>query len=409
MRILFLSHYFPPEVNAPACRISEHARVWVKEGHKVDVLTCVPNHPRGKVYDGYRNRLLQREVIDGVTVNRMLTLPAKNSGFLGRAAAFFFYLPMATIVAPFLTRPDVVVSTSPQMFCGLAGFVVSRIKRRPWVLEIRDLWPDSIVTVGAMKRGLAVKLLEKLETFAYRKADMIVIVSEAYRSHIAERCGDSSKIVLISNGADLERFDPEKDVGNIPSELNFSGKFVAAYIGTHGMAQGLETLFSAAESLRERRDIVFLLVGDGAERDKLLRLKDSLNLENIVMLGQRPKIDMPKIWAQASVSLIILRKKEIFLKVVPSKLFESMAMRVPVILGVEGESSRLLRQSAGGMSVEPENPAALAAAVASLADDEDRCVAMGLSGRRFIEDHFDRADLARKYTELLRSLVEGST
>ena len=159
MRILFLSHYYPPEVNAPACRISEHAREWVKDGHNVDVLTCVPNHPRGKVYEGYKNRPFQREFVDGIAVKRMLTLPARNSGFLGRTTAYFFYLLMATVVAPFLRRPDVVVSTSPQMFCGLAGFVVSRIKRRPWVLEIRDLWPDSIVTVGAMKRGVAVKML----------------------------------------------------------------------------------------------------------------------------------------------------------------------------------------------------------------------------------------------------------
>ena len=241
MRILFLTHYFPPEVNAPASRTFEHCREWVRNGHEVHVITCVPNHPAGRIYPGYRNRFLQHEQPEGIQVHRVLTVPAPNAGFVGRTVNYFFYLIMATLVAPFLPKMDDVVSTSPQFFCGLAGYLVSRLKRVPWVLEIRDLWPESIVSVGAMRESRLTRALGWLESFAYRKADAIVSVTESFVAHIEAR-GGAGKVTVITNGVDLKFFTPGGDARGLAAEFGVTGRFVAAYVGTHGMAHGLDTI-----------------------------------------------------------------------------------------------------------------------------------------------------------------------
>lgn len=187
MHILFLSHYFPPEVNAPASRTFEHCRQWVRDGHRVTVVTCAPNHPRGNVYPGYRNALYAREEKEGVTVIRVWTYITANEGFLKRTLNYVSYLVAATLAAPFLPKVDVIISTSPQFFNGLAGYVVSRVKRTPWVLEIRDLWPESILAVGAIRNRTVIRALEWLELFAYRKADRIVPVTDAFQRYIQEK------------------------------------------------------------------------------------------------------------------------------------------------------------------------------------------------------------------------------
>src|SRR5437868_251631 len=184
MRILFLSHYFPPEVNAPASRTYEHCKQWVQDGQEVTVVTCAPNHPRGIVYEGYRNNFFQREMKDGIRVVRVWTYVTANEGFLKRTLNYLSYMVASVCVAPFLSRCDVVVSTSPQFFNGLAGYLVSRLKRVPWILEIRDLWPESIVAVGAITNRPVIRLLEGLELFAYRKADHLVVVTDAFKAHI---------------------------------------------------------------------------------------------------------------------------------------------------------------------------------------------------------------------------------
>ena len=297
MRIVFLSHYYPPEVNAPASRTSEHARVWVREGHEVVVLTCAPNHPGGRIYPGYRNRLTQSEVIDGVTVIRVWTFLAANEGFARRTLNYVSYAISASIAVTSIARPDIVISTSPQFFCGLTGLVARTLRRVPWVLEIRDLWPESIVTVGAMRKGGAVRVLEWLESLAYRTADSIVALTDAFVPHIVAHGGDAGKITVIKNGANLDLFARADDGSDAKRRLGIAGKFVAAYVGTHGMAHGLDTVLEAAAALRADPRFVFLLVGDGAERHGLEQRRQAMELGNVMILGQRPKDEMPAIWA----------------------------------------------------------------------------------------------------------------
>ncbi|RYD68485.1 MAG: glycosyltransferase WbuB, partial [Sphingomonadales bacterium] len=342
MKIIVLTHYYPPEVNAPASRLSEHARVWAQAGHEVTVVTCVPNHPTGRAYPGYRNRLWQEEERDGVRVIRLWTWLAANEGFLPRISNYVSYLLSVLVWMWRLPKADVVLSTSPQFFCGLAGWLLKR-KRRPWVLEIRDLWPESIVTVGAMKRGAAIKLLEAIERFAYRKADLVVSVTDGFVPHIRERRGNGP-IAIVKNGVDLTTFttpDAEAET-EFRAAHGLTGKFVAAYVGTHGMAHKLDTVLEAAELVRERSDIAFLLVGDGAERERLVAEVAARGLSNVVMLGQQPKSAMPGIWAASDAALVLLRRVDTFKTVIPSKMFEAMAMACPMIMGVEGEAKALM-------------------------------------------------------------------
>lgn len=296
MHILFLSHYFPPEVNAPASRTFEHCRQWVKDGHEVTVVTCAPNHPRGKVYEGYRNALYMREEKDGIHVIRLWTFVTANEGFAKRTLNYVSYLVAASVAAPFLATVDIVISTSPQFFNGLAGYLVSRIKRRPWVLEIRDLWPESILAVGAVTNRFVIRVLEWLELFAYRKADHLVPVTDAFRRHMESKGIAASKITVVKNGADLFLYTPVSGKNPMLESLGLEGKFVASYFGTHGMAHHLETALYAAKRLSDYPQIIILLAGDGAERNRLLKLRDSLGLTNVLMLEQQPKECMPWLW-----------------------------------------------------------------------------------------------------------------
>ncbi len=405
MRIVFFSHYYPPEVNAPASRTSEHARVWAREGHDVTIVTCAPNHPAGRIYPGYKNRLLQRETKDGVEVVRVWTYLAANEGFARRTANYVSYAVSSALALPRIGRPDVVVSTSPQFFCGLTGLVAKTFLRVPWVLEIRDLWPESIVTVGAMKKGHVTRFLEWLERLAYRRADGIVSVTDSFVPHIATR-GGAGKISVIKNGANLDLFRAGADNGDTRRKLGLDGKFVAAYVGTHGMAHGLDTILDAASMIKDTDPgIVFLLVGDGAERARLEKRKHDMGLDNVLMLGQLPKQDMPGIWSATDASLIHLRKDDLFTKVLPSKMFEAMAMACPIVLGVEGEASAVLEEAGAGITMEPGNAQELAAAVRRLSRDPDLCRRLGSQGAAHVREHYDRAVLANRYIGVLSAAI----
>ena len=401
MHILFLSHYFPPEVNAPASRTFEHCRQWVRDGHRVTVVTCAPNHPRGKVYPGYRNRLYAREEKDGITIIRVWTYVTANEGFLKRTLNYVSYMAAAIVAAPFIQKADIVISTSPQFFNGLAGYVVSRMKRAPWVLEIRDLWPESILAVGAIKNPFIIHLLEWLELFAYRQADRIVPVTDAFQRYIEGKGIPKEKISVIKNGADLTLYKPVTGTNRLAESLGVQGKFVAAYLGTHGMAHHLETVLYAAQRLREYPDIVLILAGDGAERQRLAALRNELGLDNVLMLDQQPKEQMPWLWALSDVSLILLKKSDLFKTVIPSKIFESMAMEKPIILGVEGESANIVRAADAGYCIEPENAEELANRLLDLHADEALCEKLGANGRIHVSNFYDRKELAKRFEQLL--------
>jgi glycosyltransferase involved in cell wall biosynthesis len=405
MHILFLSHYFPPEVNAPASRTSEHCRQWVADGEDVTVITCVPNHPQGKIFPGYRNRFFQRSSWEGVRVLRVLTYITPNEGFLKRTANYVFYMIAATVAALFARRADVVVTTSPQFFNGLAGYLVSIVHRAPWVLEIRDLWPESILELGAIKSPRIIALLHAMARFAYRKADHIVVVTDAFRHNLLMLGIPSEKITVIKNGADLSMFkSTARDEGFLAAN-GLRDRFVASYVGTHGLAHGLEVVLEAAKLLLDRHDIAFLLVGDGADRRRLLAKRDEMGLKNVVMLELQSRDRMPAIWSATDASLIVLRDKPVFRTVIPSKMFEAMAMKKPIILGVAGESRQMVESADAGLCIPPEDHRALADAVRTLADNATLVTRLGENGYRYVSQNYDRTLLARSFNALLSTIA----
>ena len=329
-----------------------------------------------------------------------------NEGFFKRTLNYTSYMVSATVAAPFLPAANVVLSTSPQFFNGLAGYFVSRLKRARWVLEIRDLWPESILVVGAIKNKWIIRALEYLEMFACRKADAIVPVTEAFKRYMTEKGIPAGKIEVIKNGVDLDFYKVAEGPNPVAQEFGLDGKFVSSYFGTHGMAHHLETVLEAATLLRDRKDILFLPVGDGAERKKLLALCETSALDNVMMLDQQPKQKMPFLWQCSNVSMVLLKKSDLFEMVIPSKIFESMAMQKPVILGVEGESCEVSETARSGLCIEPQNAAALARCVAELADKPELCKELGQNGRRFVTEYYDRRLLAANYEQLMVRLAD---
>lgn len=391
MHILFLSDNFPPEVNAPASRTLEHCREWVNAGCRVTVVTTAPNFPTGKVFARYRNKLWQSEIMEGVRVIRVWSYITSNSGFLKRTLDYMSFMLAGTLAALFVRRVDVVVATSPQFFTALAGFLVAFFKRRPWVFELRDLWPESIKAVGAMKDGMALRWLTRLEEFLYRRANAIICVTHSFRCRLIERGVKASKISVVTNGVSLSQFTPRARPTGLAERYDLNGCFVAGYIGTHGMAHGLDTLVDAATLLAGNPDadkIRIILLGDGAEKEKLKR--DAAGLANILFLDSVPKTEVADHWALLDVAIIHLKKDDVFKTVIPSKIFESMAMGLPIVHCVEGESATIVEDEGVGVLVEPENAGALAEAITRLATDE--------TSRREYARH--GVDAAKRYDRL---------
>ncbi len=398
MHIVFLCHYFPPEVNAPASRTYENARQWVQEGNQVTMITCVPNHPNGIIYPGYKNRMWQWDEKDGIRVLRVKTFLGPNKGFVKRIANYVSYMVSATLLCHLVKKTDMVISTSPQFFCGLAGYFVSRRLKCPWMLEIRDLWPESLIAVGAIRQKHIIRLLEKIESFMYKKADHIICLTHAFKRHIMKRGIVEERLSIITNGADLNQFKPiPKNENEVSKQYGLDDKFVVSFIGTHGMAHGLDTVLDAAKRLKDEKDILFLLVGDGAERQRLVQEKKKRDLGNILMVGQQEKRLMPHFISASDVCMALLKKSDLFKTVIPSKIFEAMAMERPIILGVEGESKEIIESAQCGICIEPENDKQLADAILKLFNSQDVCRRLAKNGKTYVKAHFDRHDLADKY------------
>ena len=370
MDILFLADNYPPETNAAALRVHERAVHWVRQGHRVTVITSAPNFPDGDVYPGYRNRWLHREVIDGIRVLRVKTYMAPNRGVYRRIADFMSFMASASVVGVFQPRPDVVVATSPQFFSAVGGYLVARAKRRPFVFELSDLWPASIRAVGAMQNRRVLRAVEKLELGMYRRAQSIVALTHAFRDDLTSRGIDGDKIRVVQNGANLDDLTPAPADPRLRHALGLEGKFVVAYIGTQGMAHALHRVVESAAHLRHEADIRFLFVGAGACHRQLVELTAESKLENVVFVERKPRAEVADYWRLADVALVHLKDDPVFATVLPSKIFEAMAMgRAILFSGPAGEASRLLEEEGAGLICPPENSHALAEAVLRLRDD----------------------------------------
>ncbi len=371
MNILFLADNFPPEKNAQASRVYERACHWVRWGHQVTVITCAPNFPEGRVYEGYANKWYQVEERGGIRVVRVKTFIAANAGTMKRVLDFLSYMVMAFFAGTFEPQPDVVVATSPQFFTAIAGWALSVVQRRPFVFELSDLWPDSIVAVGAMKQSPALRAIEKVELFLYRRAAKIVALTGGFKDNLVRRGISADKIAVVNNGVELSQFSPRPRKDELAEHWGVAAdELVVGYIGTLGMAHGLDNVLRAAELVGEAR-VRFLMVGPGAERESLITEAQRRGLSNVTFVPPQPKDAIADFWSLCHVALVHLKDTPLFETVIPSKIFEAMGMGLPILLAAPaGEASKILLEEGAGIFIAPGDPQALAEAVLTLERDE---------------------------------------
>ena len=392
MRILFLSDNFPPEVNAPATRTYEHCLEWVKAGAEVTVITCAPNFPRGVVYEGYRNRVLQKEVVDGIRVVRVWSYITANEGFLKRTLDYISF-GVASFLMGLFMECDVIVATSPQFFSALSARSLGALRRKPWVMEVRDLWPASIKHVGGMNDNVVMRYLEWEEMRCYRQAAGIVTVTDSFVEVIRKKGIDGGKFAVVKNGANLDLFRPREKNKSLLLSLGLEGKFVVGYIGTHGMAHKLEFIIGCAGKVRHP-DVHFLFIGDGAEKKSVVALAERSGCRNVTFLDSVSKDQIAEYLSVTDVALVPLRRTALFTTVIPSKIFESASMQKPLLLGVDGEARTLMEEYGAGLFFEPEDEADFLQKLEQLRTDAALYRRCQKGGARLAQE-FDRKKQAR--------------
>jgi len=414
VKILYVSQYFPPEMGAPAARAVELARHWTSMGEDVTVLTGFPNHPTGFVPPEWRpkmRRLVHRETVEGINVVRTWLLPFPNRKAYERMLNYSSFCVSAALSGLAIERPDVVIATSPQLLVGLSGWWISRWKRAPLIFEVRDLWPESLAAVGAGSEGSMLhRALGGIAGFLYRKARQIAVVTPAFKDHLIEHWAvPDEKISVVENGVETELFAPSNSDAGLRRELLAEGKFLVCYIGTMGMAHGLETVIEAAKRLRASLpQAMLLLVGEGADKERIKSLAAAEGLSNLRFVDQQPRERIPAFINASDVCLVLLKKTDLFKTVIPTKMLEFMSCGRPVILGVDGQARRIVEEAKAGLVIEPENASALVEAIQRLAADSNLCQRLGQNGRAYIVERYSRRKTAEVYLDVLRRVLAGA-
>ncbi len=414
VKILYVSQYFPPEMGAPSARASELAMHWARAGHQVSVLTGFPNHPTGVVPPEWRGRLrhlVYNEKLGDVDVFRTWLWALPNRKAHERMRNYASFCLSAALRGLTIPRPDVVIATSPQLLVGLSGFWLGSARRIPFVFEVRDLWPESLTAVGiGSEDSVLHRTLARVARLLYDRADRVVVVTPAFQNRLTEFWGvPSEKISVVENGVETGTFSPSASGdSDLRQQLRLEGKFVASYIGTMGNAHGLETLLDAAQRLQQNPNIVFLLIGEGAEKQKIQAAAESRCLTNVRFVDQQPREKIPAFILASDVCLVLLKRTDVFKTVIPSKMLEFMSCSRPVILGVEGQAQAILEEAGAGLVIEPENSEALAQAIQYVAQNPKIAEAFGRRGREYILQKYSRARTAQKYIDVLESVIRTS-
>jgi glycosyltransferase involved in cell wall biosynthesis len=409
MKVTFLCQYFPPEMGAPAARTYEHARYWVENGHEVTVITGFPNHPTGVIHPNYRNDWVKRETVEGIELLRTRIYVTPNKGFTKRILNFLSFFASSLFFGATMTkRPDVVVGTSPQFFCAIAAWLLSRIQRVPFVFEVRDIWPESAIELGVLKNRWLIRALEAVEMFLYRQAEIIIPVAESTKPYLIEKGIPAEKIRIVPNGIDAKFLAlPSNSPAQARAELGLQDKFIISYIGTHGISHALNVVLQAADRLRDDQRFHFLLIGEGADKEHLERLAAELQLPNVTFMNAQPRERLLSFYRASDISLVPLRRLPVFQKVLPSKLFELMGNGCPIICSVEGEAAALVERAQAGLCIEPESVEALLAAIHRLHADAALRQQLGANGKQFVTTHYMRSMLADSFLKALAEVGKG--
>ena len=406
MKILFITDNFYPETNAPAKRTLDHCKEWINLGHSATIITGAPNFPMGKVFEGYKNRLYHFEIISKIKVKRVWTFIAPNKGFFFRIIDYMSFMFSSILCGLFTKKHDVVIATSPQFFTLISGYLISLFKQTPFVIEIRDLWPESISSVGAMKESSAVfKILLKISNFLYKKANVIICVTKSFKNDLVNRGIDKNKIFVIENGFNLnQNLSTNKSINQIENEYGINkDDFIVAFTGTIGMAHGLEIVLKTAAQLNEA--VKFLIIGEGAKKHSLIKIKDELNIGNVHFISNISWNEIVNLNQVIDMHLVHLIKTPEFKKVIPSKIFEAMALQKPIILGVLGESKEIIIDAQCGFSITPENDNELKQIILDCIDGKHSLEELGDNGFNYLIKNYSREILATRMINSIKSII----
>jgi lipopolysaccharide/colanic/teichoic acid biosynthesis glycosyltransferase/glycosyltransferase involved in cell wall biosynthesis len=407
LRIVMLTHYFPPEVGAPQSRLFELASRAAAAGHSVTVVTGFPNYPTGVVPPAYRGRFRMEEKLDGVRVIRTWVYATPNRGFVRRVLNHLSFAASSLLAVRRLGHVDVFFVESPPLFIGLAALAYRHLGRAPYIFNVSDIWPQSAVELGALRNGIAVRLAEMLEMRLYRKAARVSVVTPGMIDKLAARGVPREKLFLLTNGVDTQVYRPQTASVDLARSLGLDERKIFLYAGTHGMAQGLGTVLEAAK-LTQSADVVYVLAGEGAEKESLVKRAESEGIANVRFLPNQPRSAMPDLLNLAYATIVPLRRLDLFKAALPSKMFESMATAKPIVASVWGEAAALVEAAGCGLVTPPEDAAALRDAVEKLAADPALAGELGENGRRYVQANFDREILAARFIALLQETA-GAT
>lgn len=401
MHILLIHQAFAAIDDPGGTRHHELARHLVDFGHQVTIIASPVSYLTGTAK--FRVRWKDRQVDDrGVEIIRAYTLPALHRSFVWRVFSFLSFMVSSFLIGLSVKKVDLVWGTTPPIFQGVTAWLLARLKRVPFLFEVRDLWPAFAIAVGVLKNRALIRLSEWLEKFIYRRADHIVVNSPGFIEHVKLRSG--KKIDLIPNGADPEMFDPSLSGEDFRNQHNLGTDFVVLYAGAHGLSNDLGVVFEAAELLKTEKGLRFVLVGDGKEKPALINQAASRNLANVLFIPPAPKTEMPQVLAGADACIAILKPIELYKTTYPNKVFDYMAAGKAVLLVIDGVIRELVEQAGAGIFVEPGNPTVLASAVRQLMQNPADAEKMGWAGRLYIENKFSRTQIASQFNLLLESL-----
>jgi glycosyltransferase involved in cell wall biosynthesis len=393
-------------MGAPSARVFELSRRWVSQNTDVTILTGFPNHPTGIIPKAYQGRHFMQEEKEGIKIIRTYIYATANKGFFKRVLSYLSFMFSSILQGIKASgRQDLIIATSPQFFVGIAGYIISRIKRIPFIFEIRDLWPESIVQLGLIKNKFIIVMLEWIEVFLYKKAAHIIAVTDTTVDILVKRGIDKNKISVIKNGVDLNLFKAQGNQKKVKEKYGFKEKFVISYIGTHGLSHALDKVLETAELIRKSEKIIFILVGEGAEKENLRLIAEKKKLTNVIFVDQIDKSQLPDYYALSDIVLVTLRRLPLFKHVIPSKLFEIMAMKRPIIISVDGEARKIVETAGSGLFCEPENAEELKNTIKLLYGDEEKRNELGENGLNYVLQNFNRNTLADIYLDVLKNVL----
>ena len=398
MRILILTQYFPPEIGAAPTRLQNIARQLARLGNEVEIVTGLPNYPKGRFFEGYQNCFYRREIREGITLHRLWMVPALGGG-IRRILNYLTFTAISFVGMSRAVKPDYIFVESPPLLLTIPGYVFSRLWKVPLILNVADLWPDTPIDMGFMEKdGLAARLTFALERWSYRKASYVNALTEGIKtSLLGDKFVPKQKVLFLPNGVDTILFRPRPTDLFLKERLGLEGKRIILWAGTLGQAHGLEYVLQAADLLHHHPEIHFLFVGDGSAKESLERLCQQLQLSNASFHASVPLIELPSYFSIAETGLASLLPLPVHEGARPSKLFPVLASGKPLIFVGKGEGARLIREANAGIVVPPENPEALAKAVSELVTNPELAKELGGNGRRYVETNFQWSQLMERW------------